>query len=89
MITSLSFILPELLLTAVAVVLLLVDDGRREQKGLSMSLDGGGAFGGRGVGLGVSGRVRVQHAVLGRHRTIFESSFGRRGLDGLGFQFEL
>jgi NADH-quinone oxidoreductase subunit N len=41
MITSLSFILPELLLTAVAVVLLLVDDGRREQKGLSMVLTGG------------------------------------------------
>lgn len=35
MITSLSLVLPELLLTAAAVFLLLMDDGRKERKGLS------------------------------------------------------
>jgi NADH-quinone oxidoreductase subunit N len=38
MIASLSFVLPELLLTAVAVFLLLADDGRQERKGLVLSL---------------------------------------------------
>ena len=45
MIASLSFVLPELLLTAVAVVLLLVDDGRRERKGLTLFLAGGALLG--------------------------------------------
>lgn len=45
MIASLSFVLPELLLTAMAVVLLLVDDGRRERKGLTLSLAGASLLG--------------------------------------------
>lgn len=49
MIASLSFVLPELLLTAVAVVLLLVDDGRRERKGLTLSLAGGALLGAGGL----------------------------------------